>query len=172
MTTRTGWQVTALVAGLAGGLMAGHGAWAGPCSDDIATLSKQMSENPQLGGSATTGALAGSGPQSNLKSADAASGQPGKNLEGTSAQGKLGGEGGTKEMNAVSNQVATSGQDVRRQQAGLPTTAAAPDTKLPASADQMSRAKMALDQARSLDQKDDASCKNAIGEAQRLMQHS
>ncbi len=144
-------------------------ALAGPCSDDIAALGKALSQSPQMG-PATTGALAGSGPDAQLKPA---TGQTPATppLQGTTAQGKLGGEGGTKEMNAVSGQVATSAQDVRRQQSGLPTMATDPNAKLSDSDQRMSQAKMALEQARSLDQKNDASCKDSVGEAQKLMQH-
>ncbi len=89
-------------------------------------------------------------------------------------------------MNAASAQIATSPDDVRRQQQGLPTAAAvaaagsnrqvetAPGQAQSASNsakpdDRMSQAKMELEKARQLDQKDDPSCRGSIDRTRALM---
>jgi hypothetical protein len=62
---------------------------------------------------------------------------------------------------------ATSPQDVRLQQEGRPTVAQGGDVR---SVDaSMTQAKAALDKARSLDAKNDASCNSAVDEARELM---
>lgn len=151
---------------------------AGPCSDDIAELGRKLAQSPALG-PVTTGTLSGSNPGS-----APATSQPGApSATGTSADKRVGGTAGTKELNAsVGNNIATSSQDVRRQQEGLPTAAAvaaAGSTKSvettpgqgssPAPDDRMSQAKMELDKARQLDQKDDASCRGSIDRTRQLM---
>ncbi len=174
-----------MLLGAAAGMMLGGtalsgAALAGPCSSQIAQLDKTLSQSPALG-PVTTGALAGSGPgaiKTNPQPDTQAS------ATGTSAGGKLGGTGGTKEMNAASNQVATSAQDVRRQQEGKPTMAAAtsapasnsvetqPGNAAAPSPDRLSEAKMDVSQARALDAKGDQSCMDPLKRAQALMQGS
>lgn len=167
------------------------GALAGPCSDDIAELSRTLSASPALGGTPTTGALSGAGPNnapSPAGSGGSAMPSPDRSA-GTSAAGRQGGTAGTREMNAtVGNQVATSSDDVRRQQEGLPTAAAAAEAGRRAQSDQRrvevvpggggvpgpddraSRAKAELENARVLDQRDDASCRDAVGRVRQAMQ--
>ena len=73
---------------------------------------------------------------------------------------------GTREMSAVAGQIATSPEDVRRQQEGRPTVAQAADqaaTRLPA-------AKAKLDQARLLDEKGQAGCMGLVNEARSLLE--
>ena len=173
-------QTRTTLASLAIGLAMAMPAYAGPCSTQIAQLDKTLSQSPALG-PATTGALAGSGPGA-IKTNPQANTQA--SATGTSAAGKLGGTAGTKEMSAASNQVATSAQDVRRQQEGKPTMAAA--TSAPASSsietkpgnaaaqsgDRLSEAKMDVAQARALDAKGDQSCMAAVKRAQGLVQGS
>ena len=62
---------------------------------------------------------------------------------------------------------ATSPQDVRLQTAGEPTTAQGSNPK--ALDTHMSQAKAALDKAKSLDAKNDASCGSAVDQARDLM---
>ena len=153
-------------------------AMAGPCSDGIAELGRKLAQSPSLG-PATTGTLSGSNPGS----APSGTPQPGAPAPtGTSADNRVGGTAGTKEANAaVGNLVATSPQDVRRQQEGLPTAAAVAAAgsgksveTAPGNAsasgpnDRMSMAKMELERARMLDQKDDASCKAALERTREL----
>ena len=146
------------------GIGSAGAAHAGPCSDDISALSRKLSQSPALGGAPTSGALTGSGtgtPANNAASPDQ------KSLDkGTTADGKVGGDAGMKEMNAASGQVATSSADVRRQQAGVPTSANAPGTGTPD--DRMSEAKMELDKARALDAKGDASCAASVAKTKQL----
>jgi len=159
---------------------------AGPCSDGIAELGRKLAQSPALG-PVTTGALAGSGPAA----APAGMPQPGTPqpgavpAAGTSADNRVGGTAWTKEMNAAAGTIAMSPDDVRRQQQGLPTAAAvaaagsnrsvetAPGQAQAASNaarpdERASQAKMALEQARMLDQRDDASCRGALDKAREL----
>lgn len=156
-----------------------HPASAGPCSDQIADLGRKLAQNPSLG-PPTTGTLTGSNPGNAPSTAPQPGAPP---ATGTSADNRVGGTAGTKEVNAaVGNTVATSPQDVRRQQEGLPTAAtvaAAGSSKSVETTpgqggntmpnDRMSQAKMELDRARMLDQKDDGACKQAIEHTQQLM---
>ena len=164
---------------------------AGPCSDGIAELGRKLAQSPALG-PVTTGARAGAGPAA----APAGMPQPGTPqpgtpqpgavpAAGTSADNRVGGTAGTKEMNAAAGTIAMSPDDVRRQQQGLPTAAAvaaagsnrsvetAPGQAQAASNaarpdERASQAKMALEQARMLDQRDDASCRGALDKAREL----
>ena len=152
---------------------------AGPYSQQISELGRKLSESPSLG-PATTGTLTGSGPGSTPSPAAQTAAPP---PTGTSADNRVGGTAGTKEVNAaVGNLVATSSQDVRRQQEGLPTAAAAAaggagrsvettpgQGSSAAPNDRMSQAKMELEKARMLDQKDDPTCSASIDRTRQLM---
>ncbi len=148
---------------------------AGPCSDGIAELGRKLAPSASLG-PVTSGTLSGTVPT--------ASPQPNAPAtSGTSADNRVGGTAGTKEANAsVGNLVATSSQDVRRQQEGLPTaaaTAAAGSGKSAETAphqvssqapdDRMSQAKMELEKARMLDQNGDQSCNASLDRTRQLM---
>ena len=163
--------------GLAFSLSAGT-AMAGPCTDQIAELGKALSGSAAIG-PVTTGTLSGAAPNS----APSASGQPGApSATGTSADNRVGGSAGTKEANAaVGNLVATSSQDVRRQQEGLPTAAAVAASRDKQSvetapqlgsggqpSDNMSMAKLELEKARMLDQSGDQACMGSIDKARQL----
>ncbi len=151
-------------------------AWAGPCSDEIAALGRQLSQSPALG-PATTGALSGSGPGS------IGHGQTGStDTHGTSADGKMGGTAGTKELDAASSNVATSDADVRAQQLGKPTAAVqahsgsgvetAPGshvTGASASDDRMTRAKSAWQKAVDLNAQNDSGCHGAVDQAKQAL---
>ena len=170
------------IAGLTGLTLTfgGSAAFAGPCTADITELGRKLSQSPALG-PPTTGTLEGSGPNANLHPDTNRPGAP--TTVGTSAGNKVGGTLGTKEANAaVGNQVATSSQDARRQQEGLPTAAAAAsaagkksiETKPELGSnkelnDNMAEAKMALEHARMLDHANDKSCKGAVEQTRKLM---
>lgn len=139
-------------------------AHAGPCSDDISALSRKLSQNSALGGAPTSGTLNGSG--GNTTAGNAANPDQKALNKDTTANGKVGGDAGMKEMNAASGQVATSSVDVRRQQAGVPTAANAPGTPTPN--DKMSEAKMELEKARALDAKGDSSCAASVAKTKSL----
>jgi len=155
------------------------GAAAGPCSDQIAELGRKLSQSPSLG-PATTGTLSGSNPNNAPGTSPTASAAPAPT--GTSADNRVGGTAGTKELNAaVGNTVATSSQDVRRQQEGLPTAAAVAAAgsgksveTTPGQAsgagpnDKMSEAKAELEKARMMDQRDDPACRGMIDRARQL----
>ncbi len=153
---------------------------AGPCSDDIATIGRQLSQSPALG-PATTGTLTGSNPGSTPSASQPSS----TGNKGTSADQRVGGTAGTKEMNAASGSVATSDADVRQQQLGHPIASTsgqdrngvetAPGKQQVASSasdDRMSRAKSAWQKAVDLNAKDDSSCKSAIAQARSALQGS
>ena len=169
-----------LVAGLCLGLAPAL-ALAGPCSDQIAELGKTLSQNPSLGASPTTGALTGSNPGS--APTNAPSVEP--TTKGTSADSRMGGTAATKELNSASSLIATSSQDVRRQQEGLPTAAATAAMQgkksvetvpklgqAPSSDDRMSMAKSELQNAVALDKKDDSLCLDSILKVRNLMKKS
>ncbi len=168
------------------------GASAGPCSDDIAELSRTLSASPALGGTPTTGALAGAGP-GNAPSPAGGGGSAVPSPDraaGTTAESRQGGSAGTRELNAVvGNQIATSPEDVRRQQQGLPTAAAAAEAgqraqsdrqrvevvpgtpgSTPAPDNRAERAKAELETARALDARDDGACRDAVTRVRRAMQ--
>ena len=171
----------ALLAGLTGvALSLGAGAaLAGPCTDQIAELGKTLSQSPALG-PVTTGALGGSNP-GNVQTTTDRPGAP--STVGTSADNRVGGSAGTKEINAaVGNLVATSSQDIRRQQEGLPTAAAQAASKDKQSvetapqlgsgqqpSDNISMAKMELERARMLDQSNDQACMGCIDKTRQLI---
>lgn len=171
--------------------LAPAGALAGPCSADIAELARTLSASPALGGTPTSGALAGAGPgNAPQATSGGSSGMPSPDrTAGTSAEGRQGGTAGTREMNAtVNNQIATSPEDVRRQQEGRPTVAAEAESGRRASSDRQStevapgspgggagderaqRAKAELETARVLDQRDDNGCRDAVTRVRRAMQ--
>ena len=152
-------------------------AMAGPCTSDIAELGKTLSQSSSLG-PATTGTLSGSAPGSIQPATQDTS----ASTKGTTADKSVGGTAGTKEMNAAAGQVATSADDVRRQQQGLPTAAQAAaaaskssvetapaqtSNKMPD--DRMSQAKMELETARTLDQQGDTACATSIKHVRELM---
>ena len=165
------------------------GSLAGPCSTEIADLSRQLSASPALSGTPTSGALTGAGPGAS-PTPSAGTGMPSPDRRaGTSAAPRQGGTAGTREMNAVvGNQIATSPEDVRRQQEGKPTAAAAAEAGQRAQSDRhaveavpsqpgatqgpddrMSRAKCELESARALDCRDDGGCRDALGRGRQMM---
>ncbi len=181
MTTRTraalGLSALCLGAALLPAALLPTRAIAGPCSDQIADLGRKLAQSPSLG-PVTSGTLSGSNPTA------AAASQPGApTAAGTSADNRLGGTAGTKEANAnLGNNIATSPQDVRRQQEGLPTAAAAAagnskgsvetvpgKAGSPEPNDRMSEAKMELERARMLDQGNDTACNASLDRTRQLM---
>lgn len=186
--------ITAAGACLAfGAALAPTGAFAGPCSNDIAELSRTLSASPSLSGTPTTGALSGAGPGNAPSPAGSGGGSATPSPDrtaGTSADNRQGGTAGTRELNAaVGNQIATSPDDVRRQQEGRPTAAAAAEAgqraqsdrqrvevvpgapgSTPGPDDRMARAKTELENARALDSRDDGACRDAITRVRQAMQ--
>lgn len=163
-------------------------ALAGPCSSDIAELSRTLSASPTLGGTPTTGALAGAGNGAAPSPGAGGGGNSADRTAGTSGTGRQGGTAGSREMNAtVGNQIATSPDDVRRQQEGRPTAAAEVDTRQRAQSDRQrvevapgaatsapddraARAKSDLESARALDQRDDGGCRDVINRVRQALQ--
>ena len=154
-------------------------AFAGPCSDDIASVGRQLSQSSSLG-PVSTGTLTGSNPGNVAGGAK----KMAADSKGTSADQRVGGTAGTKELNAASSNIATSDADVRQQQLGHPTAAgqaasngvetapsshAGTDT---AADDKMSRAKTAWQKAVSLNAQNDPSCHGALAEARSALQGS
>ncbi len=161
----------------------------GPCSDQIATVGRQLASQPGLGapisepaaGPTSASAAASAGPVA--KPGDRA--QPGgASLTGGGSAGTVGGVAGAAGASAgardavASGEVATSPEDVRRQSVGKPTTAqeaasAAGHGGAPAvdmtRENKASEAKMALQQAVDLNAKGDSSCMKALDKARSLM---
>lgn len=141
-------------------LAAGQAA-AGPCSDQIDQVSRMLS------GGKGAGTLSGPAPGGAEKNAPmphdaAAAGPTGKE------SGTLAGSGPDQKTAAAdpTGGIATSPQDVRLQQQGMPTAAQGGN---PAAMDErMHQAMMALDQARTLDQKGDQGCTAALDQAKSL----
>ena len=142
--------------------MAACPALAGPCSDQIAAVSRALSSYTNVSGSPTTGTLNGAGPS---EKSTAAAPDKGAQAKDTTANGsKLTGESGNREMNAAASDTATY---VRRQQQGVATMADAPNVKTP---DQrVAQAAHQLDLARALDAKNDPACHQAANQADQLV---
>ena len=150
-------------------------ALAGPCSDDIASIGKQLGQSSALG-PVSSGTLTGS--NTAPTGGKAATADP----KGTSADQRVGGTAGTKELNAASSGVATSDADVRQQQLGHPTAAAqgasgsvetasgSHSGTATAADDKMSRAKSAWQKAVDLNAQNDPSCKGAVDQARSALQ--
>jgi hypothetical protein len=138
---------------------------AGPCSDQIAELSRVTT-----GGAAptSTGAISPSAPTGggNVAGAGPAGTKPGESSEAGTGKQVADQRGGTKEMSAVAGQVATSPEDVRRQQEGRPTASQAADQ----ASDRLPMAKAKLEQARVLDDQGKPECMNLVNEARQAMQ--
>ena len=128
---------------------------AGPCSDQIAELSRVTSGG---GAPTTTGAVA-------TPPASAGAAKPGEASASGTGKQAADQRSGTREMNAAAGQAATSPEDVRRQQQGQPTTAQAADR----ASERMPMAKAKLEQARLLDERGDAGCMTLVNEAREAM---
>jgi flagellar biosynthesis/type III secretory pathway M-ring protein FliF/YscJ len=140
-------------------------ALAGPCSDQIAAVSRALSGYPNVSGSPTTGTLNGAG-ASNKSNAPAPN-NAAQAKDTTASGGSLTGESANREMNAAASNTATSPEDVRRQQAGVPTMADDPNAKTPNQ--RVAQATQQLDLARALDAKNDPACHQAANQANQLV---
>jgi hypothetical protein len=137
---------------------------AGPCSDQIAELSRVTS-----GGAAatTTGAISASTPTGgNVTGAGPTGTKPGEASEAGTGKQTADQRSGTKEMSAVAGQIATSPEDVRRQQEGRPTASQAADQ----ASERMPMAKAKLEQARLLDEQGKPECMSLVNEARQAME--
>jgi hypothetical protein len=152
----------ATLAGLA--LLASAGAGqAGPCADQITDLRKTMASTD-----------AGSGPtMKGTEPGATGSTAAGANVSATPTQVPKAGETpkteATPAMNAVTQNQATSPQDVRSQIQGQPTSSQVASGAAGGS-DRMKQVEAALDRARMADEKGDASgCNSALGDARRVL---
>jgi hypothetical protein len=146
-----------------GALLSPGLAVAGPCSEQIAELSRLTSGGASP---ATTGGITNPGAATVGGAAGMAAAKPGEASDTGTGKQSADQRSGTREMSAVAGQIATSPEDVRRQQEGRPTVAQAADqaaTRLPA-------AKAKLDQARLLDEKGQAGCMGLVNEARSLLE--
>jgi hypothetical protein len=151
-------------AGMVLPLLAVSSALAGPCSDQIAAVSRELSAHTDVSGPPTIGTLNGAGPSD--KSTAPAS-DTSAQAKGTTSDGNnLKGESGSREMTAAASNTATSPEDVRRQQAGVPTMADSPNAKTPNQG--VAKAAQQLDRARMLDAKNDPACHEAVEQASQL----
>jgi hypothetical protein len=158
---------------LASGVLVSPGlgiALAGPCSDQIAELSRLTSGG---GVPATTGATSGAAPVNpgaatvgSAGAAGAAGAKPGEASDPGTGKQTVDQRSGTREMSAVAGQIATSPEDVRRQQEGRPTSAQAADQ----ASERLPMAKAKLEQARALDEQGNAGCMALVNEARAAIQ--
>jgi hypothetical protein len=161
-------------------------AWAaGPCTDDIAQLGKQLGTMNGLGAPVSEPDNGQQVGKDGAKQADSSASDRkqggGASLVGGGSPGTVGGvaggAGGQAKDPVASGQVATSAADVRRQSAGKPTMAqqAAMDNgkgssgASMASEDKVSQAKAALQRAVDQNAKGDGACAGSIKEARALM---
>jgi hypothetical protein len=166
-TSKTNGRATMKISALllASGVLVSPGlgvALAGPCSDQIAELSRLTS-----GGASptTTGAVTSPGPAA-ASTGGAAGTTPGDAATPGTGRQTADQRSGTREMSSVAGQIATSPEDVRRQQEVRPTTAQAADRaseRLP-----MARAK--LEEARLLDQQGKAECMALVTEVRAALE--
>ena len=138
---------------------------AGPCTQQIADLKKAMATSPSMG-AATTGVISGTVNRTNGGASEANTARDASTNSGK-AESRGVGAGGTKDVSAAAGQIATSPEDVRRQQQGMPTQAQAPNVKDDA-ADNGTEAKNKLQAATDLDAKGDAGCSGPLDEAKKL----
>ena len=158
-------------------------ALAGPCSDDIAQLSRQLGGMPGLGAPVSEPAAGlGVGAKSAQASGSADTNasdraQPGgASQAGGGSPATVGGVSGTAvgAKDAVaSGQVATSDQDVRSQSVGKPTAAQAAagggNGSSTANEDRVSEAKMSLQKAIDLNARNDSACMAAVTRTRSLI---
>ena len=146
---------------LASGVLLAPGlsvAVAGPCSDQIAELSRLTSAGP---GPTTTGATS-----PGATTVGDVGARPGEASQAGTGRETADGRSGTREMSAAAGQVATSPEDVRRQQGGQSTVAQAANQ----ASDRLPLAKAKLDQARLLDEQGNAGCMALVNEARQAME--
>ena len=166
-----------------GAALAPAGASAGRGSNEISELSRIPSASPALSGTPRIGALSGGVPGNTPPPAGAGPAtSPPDRTAVAAADSRQGGTAGTREANAaIGSQIATSPEDVRRQQEGRPAVAAAAEMEqrvqsdrqqvevvpgapgaVPGTDERMALAKSGLETACSLDERDDGSCRDAI----------
>jgi hypothetical protein len=162
---------------LASGVLISPGlniALAGPCADQIAELSRLTTggATPSTTG-ATTNPAAASNPGATTVGgagtagvAGSAGAKPGEASDPGTGRQTADQRSGTREMSAVAGQIATSPDDVRRQQEGRPTASQAADQ----ASERMPLAKAKLDQARQLDEQGNAGCMALVNEARAALE--
>ena len=147
---------------------------AGPCSAKIAELEKQMSnptgkESGTMAGNAP-GAVKGNAPAPQTGTPNGAAQPAGDaGMQGKAVGTTMSGNAPNAMAKPIdpANGRATSPQDVRLQTAGQPTTGQGGNAAMLDA--HLSQAKAALDKAKGLDAKNDASCSSAVDEARQLM---
>ncbi len=160
----------------------------GPCTDDIAKLTRQLGTQVGVGAPVSqpdAGQQKGPNAASGGQSADATAKDGDASREKGGSPGTVGGVAGpvgaavgSNKADAVaSGQVATSPADVRAQSNNKPTAAAdaargegATGSVKLSPEDKVSQAKGVLQRAVDLNAKGDASCRDAVQEAQKLTQ--
>lgn len=152
-----------LMAGAAASLWLGVGtAIAGPCSAQLEQVGQVLNDPTGKGLGTLAGAKPGSiehdAPMPQDTPAPGPTGKEAGTLAGASPDGKVVDPAGGK---------ATSAQDVRLQQQGMPTMAQGGDPQ--ATDDRLDQAKAAFERARTLDQQGDQGCTAALEEVQRLI---
>jgi hypothetical protein len=139
---------------------------AGPCSDQIAELSRLTSGGASPTTTGSTAANPGAATVGNPGAGGMAAAKPGEASQPGSGRQSADQRSGTREMNAAAGQVATSAEDVRRQQEGRPTTAQAANQ----ASERLPAAKAKLDQARQLDEQGNSGCMTLVNEARAVLE--
>ena len=117
---------------------------------------------------ATAGAPATSSPTRDaVSAAPAGAGAAANTLRGGGSDARSG-SGGTKEVSAAAAQIATSPEDVRRQQEGRPMTTQTADENF--ARERMRTAQVRLEEARTLDRDNKAECMDKVVEARKTME--
>ena len=165
-----------LLAGCAAVALSSGAAFAGPCSQQIAALQRDLSSQDagagpvhmtSTGGTSRQVSEAGSSvrttPEASRSAAEVRSSGQGSGSDRVGPTGAMG------QATAGS---AASVQDARLQQQGQPTQAEAARNGAPAAAaseDKLQKVTAALDRARVLDRKNDSACMGAVGDARKAM---
>lgn len=163
---------TTAVAALSFSLMAGS-AVAGPCGERIAELERTMNnatgkEAGTMSGP-TAGGIQNKAPAPQQGTPDGAAQATDKGVQGEAVGTTMAGNAPNAMNKPVdpANGRATSPQDVRLQTQGKPTAAQGGNPSQ--MDDHLGQARASLEQARALDQKNDASCGEALDRAKQLM---
>lgn len=146
-----------LITGGAALLLASGVAQAGPCSDEIAMLEKQLSSKDAGMGPVDTGMA------ETTQGADASA-------TGTPKAGEVPGTEATPAMNEVTEGIATSPQDVQQQNTGQPTASEAAEAGQMAPAAGQSEVTDHLQQAREHDAAgNEADCMTSVGQVKQQL---
>jgi hypothetical protein len=162
-----------LLAGCAAVVLSTGAAFAGPCSQQITELQRSLSSHDAGSGPVLTNRGVSSQNQvSEAGSASRSTSEASRNPAQVRTQNQTGRVGPTEAVSGATAGSAASAQDVRRQQQGEPTQAAAAYSGTAGATtreDKLQKVNADLERARSLDAKNDQACLSAVDEAKKRM---